>query len=102
MCRSVRTGWAAAGITSTSSTRSTSRSGSAEPQRLVVDADALLDDPTANGGAFARFLGIDALEPGANFAAMTHGLGKLPVRFARGHFERYLNALAESFATLEA
>jgi tetratricopeptide (TPR) repeat protein len=73
-----------------------------EPRRLVVDADALLDDPLANGDALARFLGIDALEPGANFAAMTHGLGKLPVRFPHGHFERYRAALAEPFATLEA
>jgi hypothetical protein len=73
-----------------------------EPQRLVVDADALLDDPAANGGALARFLGLDALEPGPHFRAMSHGLGKLPVRFARGHFERYRDALAEPFATLEA
>jgi len=73
-----------------------------EPQRLIVAADALLDDPVANGGALARFLGLDALEPGASFAAMTHGLGRLPVRFPRGHFERYRDALAESFATLEA
>jgi hypothetical protein len=73
-----------------------------EPQRLVVDADALLDDPAVNGGALARFLGLDALEPGPHFRAMSHGLGKLPVRFARGHFERYRDALAEPFATLEA
>ena len=73
-----------------------------EPRRIVVAADALLDDPLANGGALARFLGLDALEAGSNFAAMAHGLGGLPVRFARGHWERYREALATSFAALEA
>ena len=73
-----------------------------EPRRLVVGADALLDDPLANGGALARFLGLDALQPGANHAAMSRGLGALPVRFPRGHFERYREALAEPFARLEA
>ncbi|HSS05702.1 MAG TPA: tetratricopeptide repeat protein [Rhodanobacteraceae bacterium] len=73
-----------------------------EPRRIVVAADALLDDPLANGGALARFLGLDALEPGSNFAAMAHGLGGLPVRFPRGHWERYREALAAPFAALEA
>jgi hypothetical protein len=73
-----------------------------EPQRLVVDADAVLDDPAANGAVLARFLGLDALLPGTNLAAMSHGLGRLPVRFPRGHFERYRDALAEPFAALDA
>ncbi|HKE49679.1 MAG TPA: tetratricopeptide repeat protein [Rhodanobacteraceae bacterium] len=73
-----------------------------EPRRLVVGADAPLDDPLANGGALARFLGLDALQPGANHAASSRGLGGLPVRFPRGHFERYRDALAEPFAKLEA
>ena len=73
-----------------------------EPRRLVVAADALLDDPVANGGELARFLGLRTLEPGANLAAMAHGLGGLPVRFPRGHWQRYGEALAEPFASLGA
>jgi Flp pilus assembly protein TadD len=73
-----------------------------EPQRIVVDADAVLDDPAGAGEALARFLGIDALEPGANHAAMTRGLGGLPVRFPRGHWQWYAEALAESFSKLES
>jgi hypothetical protein len=73
-----------------------------EPKRLVVDADAVLDDPAANGAALARFLGIDTLEPGANHAAMSRGLGGLPVRFPRGHWQAYREALADPFARLEA
>lgn len=72
-----------------------------EPRRIVVVADALLDDPLANGGELARFLGLDELQPGANLAAMARGLGGLPVRFARGHWERYRDALAAPFAALE-
>jgi tetratricopeptide (TPR) repeat protein len=72
-----------------------------EPRRLVVDADVVLDDPRANGGALARFLGLDALEPGANLAATARGLGGLPTRFPRGHWQRYREALAEPFAKLE-
>jgi tetratricopeptide (TPR) repeat protein len=73
-----------------------------EPRRLVVAADALLDDPVANGGELARFLGLDELQPGANLAAMARGLGGLPVRFPRGHWQGYRDALAEPFALLEA
>lgn len=73
-----------------------------EPQRIVVDADAVLDDPAGAGAALARFLGIDALEPGANHAAMSRGLGGLPVRFPRGHWQAYAEALAEPFAKLES
>lgn len=73
-----------------------------EPRRFVVGADALLDDPLANGTELARFLGLDALEPGSNFSAMKHGTGGLAVRFPRGHWQRYREALAEPFALLEA
>jgi tetratricopeptide (TPR) repeat protein len=73
-----------------------------EPKRIVVDADAVLDDPGANGAELARFLGIEALEPGANHAAMSRGLGGLPVRFPRGHWQWYAEALAEPFAKLES
>jgi tetratricopeptide (TPR) repeat protein len=73
-----------------------------EPARLVVDADAVLDDPAGAGSALARFLGIDALEPGTNHAAMSRGLGGLPVRFPRGHWQWYAEALSEPFAKLQA
>jgi tetratricopeptide (TPR) repeat protein len=73
-----------------------------EPKRLVIDADAVLDDPSAGGAPLARFLGIDTLEAGANHAAMSRGLGGLPVRFARGHWKAYAEALAEPFARLES
>ena len=71
-----------------------------EPRRLVVAADPLLDDAATHGGKLARFLGLDALEPGANLAAMAHGLGGLPVRFPRQHWPAYREALAEPFAKL--
>ena len=72
----------------------------AAPRRLVVTADALLDDPAGAGDALARFLGLDALEPGPQFAAMTRSLGGLPVRFPAGHWQRYRDALAGPFAQL--
>jgi tetratricopeptide (TPR) repeat protein len=73
-----------------------------EPRRIVVDADAVLDDPSGAGAGLARFLGIEALEAGANHAAMSRGLGGLPVRFPRGHWQWYADALAEPFAKLQA
>jgi len=72
-----------------------------EPARIVVGADALLDDPLAHGAGLARFLGLESLQPGAQLAAMAHGLGGLPVRFPAGHWEGYRDALAEPFALLE-
>jgi tetratricopeptide (TPR) repeat protein len=72
----------------------------AEPRRLVVAADALLDDAQGHGGELARFLGVDALRPGAQLAAMAQGLGGLPVRFAAGHWQAYRDVLAEPFARL--
>jgi tetratricopeptide (TPR) repeat protein len=71
-----------------------------EPRRLVVASDALLDDPVAHGGELARFLGIDAIEPGAHHASMAQGLGGLPVRFPAGHWQLYRDALADPFARL--
>jgi hypothetical protein len=73
-----------------------------DPRRIVVAADALLDDPLGEGGALARFLGLEELQPGPQFAAMAKGLGGLPVRFPAGHWRRYRNALAAPFATLES
>jgi tetratricopeptide (TPR) repeat protein len=73
-----------------------------EPKRIVVDADDVLDDPLANGGKLAGFLGIDALNPGTNLAAASRGLGGLPVQFPRGHSQHYVGAMAEAFAFLEA
>ncbi len=73
-----------------------------EPRRIIVDADAVLDDPAGAGAALARFLDIETLEPGANHAAMSRGLGGLPVRFARGHWKAYAEALAGPFAELES
>lgn len=72
------------------------------PARLVVAADPLLDDPLTNGTELARFLGLDALQPGAQLAAMAHGLGGLPVRFPSGHWHGYRDVLQEPFALLGA
>ena len=73
-----------------------------EPRRIVVAADALLDDPGSAGDALARFLGIEFLEPGAQFAAAMRSLGDLPVRFPAGHWRAYADALAGAFARLPA
>jgi tetratricopeptide (TPR) repeat protein len=73
-----------------------------DPARIVVAADAVLDDPVSQGGPLARFLGLEELRPGPQFAAMAKGLGGLPVRFPAGHWQRYRDALAAPFASLEA
>jgi len=73
-----------------------------QPARLVVAADALLDDPLLHGSELARFVGIEALQPGPQLASMAQGLGGLPVRFPAGHWEGYRDALAEPFALLES
>ncbi|HEU4663518.1 MAG TPA: tetratricopeptide repeat protein [Dokdonella sp.] len=72
----------------------------AEPRRLIVAADALLEDPSGAGDALARFLGVDVLEPGAHFGTMMRSLGGLPVRFGAGHWQGYRDALAGPFAKL--
>lgn len=73
-----------------------------DPRRLVVTADALLDAPAEAGGAMAEFLGLDALQPGAQFAAMAHGLGGLPTRFAAGHWQGYRDVLDAAFKHFDA
>jgi tetratricopeptide (TPR) repeat protein len=72
----------------------------ADPRRLVVAADAVLDDPASAGEALARFLGLDTLEAAAQSAMMAHSLGGLPVRFGAGHWQRYRDALAAPFARM--
>jgi len=72
-----------------------------EPRRLIVQADALLDDPVGNGAELARFLDLPSIQPSAQLAAMAHGLGGLPVRFPAGHWQTYRDALAGAFAQLE-
>jgi hypothetical protein len=71
-----------------------------EPRRLMVAADPLLDDAERNGGELARFVGVDSLRPGTQFAAMMQSLGGLPVRFAAGHWQGYRDVLAGVFAKL--
>ncbi|MEO7324119.1 MAG: tetratricopeptide repeat protein [Dokdonella sp.] len=73
-----------------------------EPRRFVAAADPLLDDAERNGGELARFLGIEALQPGAQFAALMQSLGGLPVRFPAGHWQGYRDTLAGEFAQLMA
>ncbi|GAA0710874.1 tetratricopeptide repeat protein [Dokdonella soli] len=68
-----------------------------DPRRLVVAADALLDNAQLGGVELARFLGVDALQPGSQFAAAQRGFGGLPTRFAGGHWQGYRDALAEAF-----
>jgi tetratricopeptide (TPR) repeat protein len=70
------------------------------PERLVVDADAVIASPAMAGAALARFLGLEALEPGTQFAAGAQGLGGLPAQFPAGHWQAYREALAEAFAAL--
>ncbi len=72
-----------------------------EPRRLVVAADPLLDDAEQAGAELAHFLGLDALRPGAQLAAMAQGLGGLPVRFPAGHWQVYREALADVFRSLQ-
>jgi tetratricopeptide (TPR) repeat protein len=71
-----------------------------QPRRLVVSADPLLEDAQRHGAELARFVGVEALQPGAQFAAMMQSLGGLPVRFAAGHWQVYGDALADVFARL--
>ncbi|HEY0178265.1 MAG TPA: tetratricopeptide repeat protein [Dokdonella sp.] len=72
----------------------------AEPRRLQVSSDAVLADPSRAGAELARFVGVDALAPGAEFAAAMRSLGGLPVRFEAGRWRRYERALAAAFAPL--
>jgi tetratricopeptide (TPR) repeat protein len=72
-----------------------------EPRRLVVAADPLLDDAEHAGAELAHFLGLDALRPGAQLAAMAHDLGGLSARFPAEHWQVYREALADVFRSLQ-
>ena len=72
-----------------------------EPHRLRVNADAVLADPAHAGAELAHFVGVDALQPGAQLAAVTHGLGGLPSPFPAGHWQLYREALANGFDRLK-
>ena len=74
--------------------------GLAQPQRLVVAADAVIQAPASAGTPLAQFVGLDMLEPGAHFAAGARGLGGLPAQFPAGHWQAYATALAGAFAEL--
>ena len=53
------------------------------------------EDAVSIAAYLGHTIGIETLEPGANHAAMTRGLGGLPVRFPRGHWQWYAEPLAE-------
>ncbi len=72
-----------------------------DPRRLVVAADPLLANAEETSGELARFLGLDTLQPGQQFAATGHGLGGLPARFPAGHWKVYGETLADAFRRLE-
>ena len=71
------------------------------PRRITVAADPLLEDAESHGVELARFLGLDALTPGPQLAAMASVLGGLPARFPAGHWRGYATALAAPFQMLE-
>lgn len=70
------------------------------PEHLVVDAEAIAADPAGAGQELARFLGIDTLVPGEQFALVERGAGGLHSRFAGDHWRHYQPALADAFARL--
>ncbi len=72
--------------------------GMDEPRRLLVHADSVLDDPVGAGTELANFLGIGALQPGAQFASMMNSAGGMPVRFPAGHWRAYAKPLATAFS----
>ncbi len=65
---------------------------------LVVNAEKVLADPAGAGAELARFVGVDALKPGARSARVANAVGGLPARFEDGHCERYADTLAAAFA----
>ena len=74
-----------------------------DPQRLLIAADALIDDPEGSSEAITRFLGIDApFRHDAQSAGLMLGHGGLPSRFPAGHWQAYREALAGAFARLES
>ncbi|MET0225199.1 MAG: tetratricopeptide repeat protein, partial [Dokdonella sp.] len=72
--------------------------GFAPTQRLMIDADRVLDEAQATA-ELARFLGIEMPVRGAAAAAATHARG-LPMRFPSGHWQHYDEALAGPFRQL--
>ena len=73
----------------------------AEPSRLTVVADALLAGDEHASAQLARFLAVDGLRRGGQFAASAHGHAGLPARFAAGHWQAYEEALGEAFNRLQ-
>ncbi|MFZ2234921.1 MAG: tetratricopeptide repeat protein [Dokdonella sp.] len=71
------------------------------PEHLVVDAAAIAADPEGAGAELAKFVGLETLVVGDNFARGVTGIGGLPVRFAGDHWRNYSDALADSFAKLK-
>lgn len=70
------------------------------PEHLVVDAAAIAADPQGAGQDLARFLGLETLVPGAQFARVELGTGGLPQRFTGDHWRHYQTVLADTFARL--
>ena len=74
----------------------------AGPQHLVVDAEAIAADPGGAGAELAKFVGLDSLVVGDNFARGVTSVGGLPVRFGGDHWRNYSDPLADSFAKLKS
>ena len=72
------------------------------PEHLVVDAEAIAVDPDGAGAELAKFVGLDSLVVGDNFARSARGVGGLPVRFTGDHWRKYSDPLADSFAKLKS
>ncbi|MBN8480979.1 MAG: tetratricopeptide repeat protein [Xanthomonadales bacterium] len=68
---------------------------------LVVDADAVLADPDgAPARELAAFVGLERLVPGVFVRRTETGLGGLPTRFPKGHWQAYADTLATPFERL--
>ena len=67
---------------------------------IVVDADKVMADPAHAGADLARFLGLETLKAGPLSKSFESGLGGMPARFAKNHWQAYAEALAEPFAKL--
>lgn len=67
---------------------------------LVVDADKVLADPASAGAELARFVGLESLHAGPLGKSFETGLGGMPTRFAKEHWQDYAEALAGPFAKL--
>lgn len=67
---------------------------------IVVDAEKVMADPAKAGADLARFLGLETLKAGSLSKSFESGLGGMPARFAKNHWQAYAEALAEPFAKL--